>query len=193
MKRLLLIVTFIFPSLTSAAAADRILVYRPEAATGSLPTTPEEGIAVETITIKKGDTLSKLARRYTGKGYYYPQFLLFNRVTNPNLIYEGDTLRTPLRPGSVMNVEPAASQPLPETRLIEPLKTDQSNANAPRLIKITARERKLFDKAMFQYRKKRYNSALSIFNRFLREYPGSPRASDAIFHRGECNLGLSRL
>ena len=45
---------------------------------------------------------------------------------------------------------------------------------------------------MTQFRKGRYRGALDLFDRYLREYPDSPRAADATFYRGECYLNLSR-
>jgi TolA-binding protein len=62
-------------------------------------TSTPDGILVQEIEIKKGDTLYDLSRKFSGRGMYFPQILLFNSIKNPNLIYEGKTLKIPL-PGS---------------------------------------------------------------------------------------------
>jgi TolA-binding protein len=184
MKRLLLIATLLFPTVT-VAAADSVQIYRPEPVTGPLPSSPEEGIAIKTITIKKGESLSKLSRRFSGKGNYFPQILLFNRISDPNRIIAGATLRVPLHPSETTS---ALSPSRPETvkRVTVPPSTSAAAARPA----TTAEE--LYHKAMVQYRKKRFRSALGLFDRILREYPDSPRAGDAIFHRGECYYNLSR-
>lgn len=56
----------------------------------------KDGVLVREIQIQRGDTLSGLSRKYNGRGFYYPQIMLFNDIKNPNLIYTGDTLKVPL-------------------------------------------------------------------------------------------------
>lgn len=80
------------------AGAEEFLLYAPEPSEGKRPTGPEEGVLVKSITIRKGDTLYGLSRRYGGKGTYYPQILLFNEIRNPDLIYAGNRLLVPLPP-----------------------------------------------------------------------------------------------
>ncbi len=178
MKRLLLVATILLPTL-AVAAADGVQIYRPEAATGQLPATPEEGITVKTLTIQKGDSLSKLSRRYAGKGYYFPQILLFNRISNPDLIIAGESLRVPLPPSSAGTTKSVLSPAAPVAA--------QSSTDIPAMA-----EKKLFAKAKSQYRKRHYKTALGLFDRYIHEYPDSPQAGNAIFHRGECYLKLSR-
>jgi len=76
----LLLTLLLLLCVVPASAAEGDLIYRPEPATGAVPSTPDEGILVRTITIRRGDTLSRLAKQYAGKGYYYPQILLFNEI-----------------------------------------------------------------------------------------------------------------
>ena len=69
--------------------------------------------------------------------------------------------------------------------------TPAAKEAATRLRKLVA-EQRLFDKGMREFSKGRYRSALASFERYLKEYPASPRAADATFYRGECFLNLSR-
>ncbi|ABB33439.1 Peptidoglycan-binding lysin domain protein [Geobacter metallireducens RCH3] len=85
-------------SLSSASGAE-YLRYAPEPSDGKPLAGPEEGVLVERITIEKGDTLYGLSRKYSGKGTYFSQILLFNEIANPNLIYAGHKLLVPLPPG----------------------------------------------------------------------------------------------
>ncbi|AJE04458.1 LysM peptidoglycan-binding domain-containing protein [Geobacter pickeringii] len=89
--------------------AEEYLLYSPEASEGKRPAGPDEGVLVKSITIRKGDTLYSLSRKYGGKGGYYPQILLFNLIKNPDLIYAGNKLLVPLPPegkGEVPTVHP---------------------------------------------------------------------------------------
>ena len=183
MKRLFLIASILIPTL-SAAAGENVLIYRPETVTGQLPSSPEEGIAVRTLTIKRGDSLSKLARRYAGKGYYFPQILLFNRIADPNRIIAGENIRVPIPPSPHTVTSPAPSEPQPTAAVI--------TAPAAAVISPATGDQELFTRAIAQYRKRHYRTALALFDRYLREYPESPRASDALLRRGECYLKLSR-
>ena len=55
-----------------------------------------DGVLVREVLVKKGDTLSHLSKRFSGRGAYYPQILLFNSIKNPHLIYPGNLLRIPV-------------------------------------------------------------------------------------------------
>ena len=41
-----------------------------------------DGVLVREVTVKKGDNLSRISKRYSGRDYYYPQILLFNEIKN---------------------------------------------------------------------------------------------------------------
>jgi LysM repeat protein len=56
----------------------------------------QEGIIVQEIDVKKGDTLYDISRKFSGHGMYFPQILLFNSLQNPNLIYPGHKLKVPI-------------------------------------------------------------------------------------------------
>jgi len=174
-----------------ASAAEGDLIYRPVPAAGAVPPTPEEGVLVRTITIRRGDTLSRLAKRYAGKGYYFPQILLFNQIDNPNLIYAGDTLRVPVRRPSTL-AEPLPPPSALESRQEHPDGKPGDSAPSSRQPAVATAGQQLFDRGMAQFRKGRYRAALALFDRYLREYPDSSHAADATFYRGECYLNLSR-
>lgn len=72
------------------------LLYSPQPVSSEQKTGSPDGILVQEIEIQKGDTLSGLSRKFSGRGAYYPQILLFNSIKNPNLIYAGDTLKVPV-------------------------------------------------------------------------------------------------
>lgn len=58
---------------------------------------PAAKAAAKTYTVKRGDSLWKIAQRYLGKGSRYPEIYNLNRdkIKNPNLIYPGQVLRLP--------------------------------------------------------------------------------------------------
>ena len=188
MMRLLLSAVLVLAALP-VSAGEGTFVYRPEPVSGPVSAGSDEGILVRTITLQRGDTLSRLSKRYAGKGYYYPQILLFNRIANPNLIYAGDTLRVPVGQPATAAVPAAAA--VSDARQ-EPLRGKPASpaaATSPTGRKNS--EQQLFERGMSRFRTGRYRAALDLFDRFLREYPDSPRSADATFYRGECYLNLS--
>ena len=190
MARLLLALLLLLLAVP-ASAAESDLIYRPEPATGAVPSTPEEGIIVRTITIRRGDTLSRLSKRYAGKGNYFPQILLFNRIDDPNFIYAGDTLRVPVsRPTSMAGAPP--QQSVQKSRQEQSPGKPEVTTPLSRQSAETAAGQQLFDRGIVQFRKGSYRAALALFDRYLREYPDSLHAPDATFYRGECYLNLSR-
>jgi len=73
------------------------LLYTPKPAEkDQVPATPDEGILVRSVTVKRGDTLSNISHKYIGRASWYPQVLLFNSIENPDLIYTGDKLLVPV-------------------------------------------------------------------------------------------------
>ena len=51
-----------------------------------------DGVLVREVTVKKGDNLSRISKRYSGRDYYYPQILLFNDIKRPHWIQIGQVL-----------------------------------------------------------------------------------------------------
>ena len=92
------------------SCGEEFLLYTPKPAEGGqAPASPDEGVLVRSVTVKRGDTLSDLSRKYLGKGGWYPQLLLFNSIKNPDLIYTGDKLLVPVPPGQAAAAEPQAA------------------------------------------------------------------------------------
>ncbi len=60
-------------------------------------TAPKPEEETEFYTVKKGDTLSKIAKTYYGNAMKYPVIFEANRevIKDPNLIYPGQVLRIP--------------------------------------------------------------------------------------------------
>ena len=83
-------------SLAMPAWGQQYLLYTPQPATAELKAPPQDGILVQEIEIQKGDTLYDLSRKFSGRGMYYPQILLFNSIKNPDMIHSGKTLRVPV-------------------------------------------------------------------------------------------------
>ena len=78
------------------AWGQQYLLYTPQPVTSGQKATSQDGILVQKIVIQKGDTLYDLSRKFSGRGMYFPQILLFNSIKNPNLIYTGNTLEIPV-------------------------------------------------------------------------------------------------
>jgi nucleoid-associated protein YgaU len=60
--------------------------------------TGEEDVAVDYYIIKKGDTLSKIAKEFYGDANQYPTIFEANRevIRDADLIYPGQKIRIPL-------------------------------------------------------------------------------------------------
>ncbi len=87
-------------------------LYTPQPFAAGQQPAAQNGILVEEIQIKKGDTLHDLSRKFSGRGAYYPQILLFNAIKNPDLIRTGETLRVPVTEhgAPASDVKPAAAR-----------------------------------------------------------------------------------
>ena len=72
-----------------SAWGQQYLLYTPQPVPAGQKAAVHDGILVREIEIKKGDTLFALSRKFSGRGMYFPQILLFNSIKNPNLIYAG--------------------------------------------------------------------------------------------------------
>ena len=80
----------------SGSVGREYYVYTPHPATPGESKTSGDGLLVEEVPVQKGDTLYGLSHRFSGRGSYYPQILLFNNIENPNMIYAGDKIRVPV-------------------------------------------------------------------------------------------------
>ena len=61
------------------------------------PTAPEAAATVQTYTVAKGDTLSKIAKKFYGDANKYPVIFEANKpmLKDPDKIYPGQNLRIP--------------------------------------------------------------------------------------------------
>lgn len=89
-------VIVLIAALALPAWGQNYLLYTPQPAASGQKSPGQDGVLVQEIEIQKGDTLYGLSRKYSGKGMYFPQILLFNSIKNPNLIYPGKMLKVPL-------------------------------------------------------------------------------------------------
>jgi TolA-binding protein len=179
----------------------------------------EDGILVEEVPVKKGDTLSRISRRFSDHGSYYPQILLFNEIKDPNRIYTGTTLRIPVSRSGVAGQ--AANAPIKGGVTAVPPAAPLSDSSTGDLKKSTAAvekkrgrrhahahshagsvgkqaaavsaasEQKQFERAIKTYRQGDYRRALELFDRFLADYPASALAADASLYKAECYLKQS--
>ena len=53
------------------------------------------GVRARTYTVRKGDTLSGISKKYTGKASNYPSLARSSGIKNPNLIYPGQRINLP--------------------------------------------------------------------------------------------------
>jgi hypothetical protein len=76
--------------------SQQLYLYAPKPVAAEEKVRKEDGILVQEVPVKKGDTLSALSRRFSGHGSYFPQILLFNEIKNPDRIYTGNVLKVPV-------------------------------------------------------------------------------------------------
>jgi LysM repeat protein len=169
----------------------------------------EEGLLVQEVAVKKGDTLYGISRTLSGHGMYYPQILLFNEIKDPNRIYPGDVFRVPVSrnavagrtDGAVLQT-PSPVVPVSESAAVirqtgDPKKAAVTAAKPARNTKqpISAAdasaEQKQYERALKAYRQDDYRTALELFDRFLADYPASVLAADASLYKAECYLKQS--
>lgn len=177
----------------SARAADYL--YSPQPVQDSIR---GDGVLVREVTIRKGDTLSALSKRFSGRGYYYPQILLFSEIKNPHRIYPGQIVRVPLarRPAH----PPAQAETSSYQNAKQPSQSmvvaDQAvqQVEAPRKkesVRVSRSEKKLFNAAHAALQQGRCDSAIKQFDRFIARYPLSSLLPEATLYRAECYLKLS--
>ncbi len=197
-------------SIASTAMSQQYYLYSPKEASAEARANKADGdILVSEIVIKKGDTLSGLSRKFSGKGSYYPQILLFNNIKNPNLIFTGDSLRVPVTkdaPGVIESksraklmvkastqkskkeaaIKPPASV-IDSSTLVKPVKVDK-----PVFVDRKNGEQQLFDQAFGAYSSGNCASAIAMFDKLLTANPDTLFAADATLYKADCLLKMSR-
>lgn len=201
--KLRLTVAFVLYACTAVADSGDYYFYAPRpASAGDAVASGTEGVFVQEITIRKGDTLSAISRAFNGRASYYPQILLFNQISDPDLIYAGKTLRVPV--AAARNPKEQKARRVPqvsaqkETPLIEPrqrAERKQPPVAEPPAPVIETREaqgeQELYRKAVKAYRGETCEDALPLLDTFMRNYPESLLAPDVALLRADCHLKLS--
>ena len=171
----------------SSAYAEEYNLYRAEKVQSKNIPAPGEGVLTKTIIIRKGDTLSRLSRRYGGRSAFFPQILLFNRIKNPDLIYAGAQLRVPVTRqeeglGQLRKSSPSTKKrgPTLEKRRVPAAPAASGRAG-----------QHLYTRGVRAYEKGNYRLALEIFDDYLAAYPNSPDAPEAALYQAECYMKLS--
>ncbi|GAW67599.1 peptidoglycan-binding protein LysM [Geoanaerobacter pelophilus] len=203
--RNLLIVTSLLALTVSGTVpcqGEEMLLYSPKPAAGEqAPADPKDGVLVQTVTVKRGDTLKDLSRKHIGVASWFPQVLVFNTIKNPDLIYPGDKLLVPVRPGK------STSEPAPASRRRSHRAAHHAShrgtPHAKHRAKITAGnartvampvqagEAESYSAARKAYLDRNYQRALELFSAFLKNFPRSGYAADASLYRADCYLHLS--
>lgn len=177
----------------AAAETSGYLLYLPADVAMGESTRQDNGVLVKKILVRPGDTLSRLSRRFSGKAYYYPQILLFNKIANPDRIYAGKELLVPV-PSHPSRTRPERSTAGRRSRVGGRNATPPAGTALQGKVKDTAASgRILYEQAVSLYAGGKYREAVDVFSRFLLNYPESPLASDASLYRADCYLRLSEL
>ncbi|HIJ96650.1 MAG TPA: LysM peptidoglycan-binding domain-containing protein [Desulfuromonadales bacterium] len=179
-------------------------LYAPQPAGSFEKGTVANGILVRDVEIRRGDTLRGISRKFSGHAGYYPQILLFNSISNPNLIYAGTTLKVPVSRTEAAPVEELAKPRERKSRAVKhSTKIQKNHTTASKALSVsTAGEPQvesaastaawlLFDKALSAYRNDDCKAALALFDQFLNGNPGSPQAAEASLYKADCYLKLS--
>ena len=90
---------FLLSALSLPAWGEQYYLYESKAVTDQEKKPGKDGVLVIEVPVEKGDTLYNISRKFTGRGTYYPQILLFNKIEDPNLIYAGKTIKVPVVEG----------------------------------------------------------------------------------------------
>jgi TolA-binding protein len=184
----------ILATVAASANAEEYNLYKPERTqAGDIPA-PGDGVLTRTIVIRRGDTLSRLSRRYSGRSSFFPQILLFNRIDNPDLIYAGNTLRVPLtsRKGVAARTGEARRKGVKSRGAVTQGYAGETIRRAPTFRRDTdAAGKQLFKRGVTAYARGRYQESIDIFDRYLAAYPNSADAPEAALYKAECYMKLS--
>ncbi|MDD2851557.1 MAG: LysM peptidoglycan-binding domain-containing protein [Desulfuromonadaceae bacterium] len=86
-------------------------IYIPQTVVPGEKASAQDGILVQEVHVKKGDSLYRISRKFSGHGMYFSQILLFNSIKNPNLIYPGNIFRVPVRHSASNDYERISAAP----------------------------------------------------------------------------------
>jgi LysM repeat protein len=182
-------VAFLLITLAPAAWSEQFYLYSPKAVGADDKVQAGDGVLVREVAVEKGDTLSRLSRKFSGHGSYYSQILLFNNIKNPNLIYTGDTLRVPVSNEKGGGEE---SKALPHKKkkagavhrakghkktapIVTPTKKSSSGKSAESLVELPLSELKRIDKG--NHRQSQKSSAKAVQKPSARAEKAHPAAT----------------
>ena len=181
--------------------SQQFYLYAPKPVTAEKKIQKKDGVLVQEVPVKKGDTLSGISRKFSGHGSYFPQILLFNDIKDPNKIYTGNALKIPVsRSGVAAPASDNSTGDLKKGAAVKKKKREMKHkAAAPATQGNSAKqppaaaasEQRLFERAIKAYRQDDYRTALELFDRFLADYPSSALAADASLYKAECYLKQS--
>jgi len=83
-------------SISSTGWCQNYYLYTPTAVDAAGAAQGKDSVLVQDVAVQKGDTLYGLSRKFSGRGSYYPQILLFNDIKDPNKIYPGEVFKVPV-------------------------------------------------------------------------------------------------
>jgi TolA-binding protein len=154
-----------------------------------------EGVLVREVTVKKGDTLSHLSKRYSGRGFYYPQILLFNEIKNPHRIQIGQVVRVPLarKAAAKHGQQAGVEKRLEQKSLAHELTADvpKKRSEKQRHPAAAQGEHNAYSRGLEAYKKGDCETAIAQFDQFISRYPTSALLPEATLNRAECYLKLS--
>lgn len=164
-------------------------LYTPQPAAGE----SGEGVLVREVTVKKGDTLSRLSKQFSGRGYYYPQILLFNEIKNPNLIHPGQVVRVPLSRKAMKKHAESKRKNRHQGHVTTAATESASNTTVKPVVQAVAHNEKVaYDRALVAFQKGDCTAAIKLFDDFISHYPASTLLPEATLDRAECYLKLSK-
>ena len=179
----------------ASSFAGEFLLYAPKPAAGDqVPSSPDQGVLVRRVTVKRGDTLKRLSREHIGVASYFPQVLLFNTIKNPDLIYPGEKLLFPVSSRHQLSSKKSKAKRHHHVAGRHSLrrKTARVEQAKSSVRAATLDEQESYQRAKNSYLGGDYQKALGLFDAFLRRFPKSEFAADAFLYRADCYLHLSR-
>ena len=182
---------------------EEFLLYVPKPDTGKqAPASPEEGVLVKRVTVKRGDTLSLLSRKHIGAASYFPQLLVFNSIKNPDRISIGESILIPVQAGrkpwmkkstkSSKVSKRAKGRRHHASRRSAPLAgATVQQAQPAEMQSMRSAEQQSYQRARRAYQAGDYQKAQELFSGFLAKFPNSDLAADASLYQADCFLHLS--
>ena len=90
----------------------------------------KDGVSYREVTVKKGDTVYGITRRYSKEGATYSETLKFNDIDDPDQISSGDTIKVPLF-REKKEPKPKSAKPGKPLKPADPLPSKQQAAVKP--------------------------------------------------------------